>query len=43
MFGVGASMERYSWALFIGEILLFQRLDIPPFMCANPFALVEDP
>jgi hypothetical protein len=43
MFGVGASMERYSWALVIGELLLFQRLAIPPLMCANPFALVEDP
>ncbi len=43
MFDAGASMEIYSWALVIGELLLFQRLAIPPLMCANPFALLEDP
>jgi hypothetical protein len=43
MFVVGASMEKYSWALVIGELFLFQRLVIPPLMCANPLALVEDP
>jgi hypothetical protein len=43
MFGVGASMEKYSWALIIGELFLFLRLAIPPLMFANPFALVEDP
>jgi hypothetical protein len=36
MFRVGASMEKSSWALVIGEPFLFQRLAIPPLMCANP-------
>jgi hypothetical protein len=43
MFGVGASMEKYSWALVIRELFLFQSLAILPLMCANPLALVEDP
>jgi hypothetical protein len=43
MFGVGASMEKYSWALVIGELFLFQSLAIAPLMCANPLVLVEDP
>jgi hypothetical protein len=38
MFGVGAFMEKTSWALVIGELSLFQRLVIPPLMCANPLA-----
>jgi hypothetical protein len=42
IFGVGASMEKYSWALVIGELFLFQSLAILPLMCANPLALVED-
>ncbi len=33
MFSVGASMEKYSWALVIGELSLFQSLAIPPLMC----------
>jgi hypothetical protein len=35
MFGVGAPMEESSWTLVIGESSLFQRLAIPPSMCAN--------
>ncbi len=38
MFGVGASMEKNSWALITRELSLFWRLDIPPPMCVDPFA-----
>jgi len=37
MFGVRAFVEKSSWALVIRELSLFQRLVIPPVMCANPF------
>jgi hypothetical protein len=37
MFGVGASMEKNSWALIIRELSLFLRLAIPPPMCVDPF------
>jgi hypothetical protein len=37
MFGVGASMQEFSWALVIGENFLFQRLLILPSICVNPF------
>jgi len=36
MFGVGACVEESSLTLVIGELFLFQRLAIPPSMCANP-------
>ncbi len=36
MFGVGAFVKKSSRALVIGELSLFQRLAIPPSMCANP-------
>jgi hypothetical protein len=35
MFGVGASIKEFSQALVIGELFLFQRVVIPPSMCAN--------
>ncbi len=38
MFGVGASMEKISWALITRELFLFWRLAIPPPMCVDPFA-----
>jgi hypothetical protein len=37
MFSVGASMEETSRTLVIGELFLFQIVDILPSMCANPF------
>ncbi len=38
MFGVGASMEKNSWALINRELSLFWRLVILPPMCVDPFA-----
>jgi hypothetical protein len=38
MFGVGASMEKNSWALITKELSLFWRLAIPPPMCVDPFS-----
>jgi hypothetical protein len=35
MFGVGASMEKYSWALVIGELFLFQSLAILIYVCKS--------
>jgi len=37
MFGVRASMEKSSQALFTKELFLFQMLTIPLSMCAYPF------
>jgi hypothetical protein len=37
-FGVGVFVGESSWALVIGELFLFQRLVVFPFMCTNPFA-----
>jgi hypothetical protein len=37
MFGVGAFMEKNSWALIARELFLFWRLAITPPMCVDPF------
>ncbi len=37
MFGVGAFMEKNSWALIARELFLFWRLAISPPMCVDPF------
>ncbi len=38
MFGVGVFVGESSWASVIGEMILFRRLVVFPFMCTNPFA-----
>ncbi len=38
MFSVGAFVGEFSWALVIGEMFLFRRLVIFPFMCTNALA-----
>jgi hypothetical protein len=38
IFGVGASMEKSSRALVVGELSLVKRLSVSPTTCVDPLA-----
>jgi hypothetical protein len=38
IFGVGASMEKSSCALVVGELSLVERLSVSPTTCVDPLA-----
>ncbi len=38
MFGVGGSIEEYSWTLVIGKLSLFKRFSILSSSCVDPLA-----